>query len=440
MQDQQILEDINMEEDIEWMQQLRQASWRDVPFQVDTVDVTAGQNTVMREYPFQDKPTVFSMGDAAEEIKLSAYVVGDDYLKQLDALREVLKGDGVLVHPTQGSIRCHFVGKYTIKEAPTSQGGIARLDLTFVRAEERRYPVGKANTNEQLIDAAAEARKSALQKFVEKFDASNSPGWSLQNMKTSYTSAMETVWDKLSTVQKNITYANNLVKQYISSPTTEIFSQVSVLGNMVSDVMKIPDNIESGLALNQFSTLRSMWKTSPSKTVADSYQTTGISTDTSASKEISTALTQSENAYQTPARIQEATNLNAINDLIEVSATISAIEALAQVDLENYDQALALRSDVNQQMMHILKVGAADHDVMIRLHTAVLADLRARSSSLSRLTTYTPETYQPVIYISYRLYGTVAYADEIMTLNPHIKNPLLAPPGQKMRVVQRESI
>lgn len=427
-------------EEVEWLQQLQQASWRDVPFHVDTVDVSAGQNTIIREYPFHDKPTVFSMGDAVEEIKFSAYVVGDDYLTQLKALREVLNGEGVLVHPTQGSIRCYFVGKYTVKEAPTSQGGIARLDLTFVRAEERRYPIGKANTNDQLRDAATEARKSALQKFVEKFDASNSPGWSLENMKNSFSGAMETVWGKLSTVQKNITYANNMVKQYISGPTTEIFSQASVIGNMVSDVMKIPDNIESGLALNQFSALRSMWSTSPSKAVTNSYQATNVSVDTSAGQKISVAMKQSENAYQTPERIQEAKNLNAIHDFIEVTATIAAIEALAQVNLENYDQALALRSDVSQQMMHILKISAADHDVITRLHTAVLTDLKARSSSLSRLTTYTPETYQPVIYISYRLYGTVTYADEIMTLNPHIKNPLLAPPGKTMRVVQRESV
>ena len=47
--------------DIAWLKQLRRASWRNVPFQVDTVDISAGQNTVLREYPFQDLPTVFSM-------------------------------------------------------------------------------------------------------------------------------------------------------------------------------------------------------------------------------------------------------------------------------------------------------------------------------------------------------------------------------------------
>ena len=52
-----------------WLDQLRTASWRDVSFQVDTIEMTDGDNTVMREYPFQDLPTVFRMGAGANEIK-----------------------------------------------------------------------------------------------------------------------------------------------------------------------------------------------------------------------------------------------------------------------------------------------------------------------------------------------------------------------------------
>ena len=37
-----------------WAQQLQPASWRGVPFHVDSVDISAGDNVVLREYPFQD--------------------------------------------------------------------------------------------------------------------------------------------------------------------------------------------------------------------------------------------------------------------------------------------------------------------------------------------------------------------------------------------------
>ena len=77
-----------------WLDQLQRASFRGVPFQVDTIDHSAGDNVVMREYPFQDLPTVFRMGEAAEEIKLSAYVIGDRVFHQKFGYGEVMAIEG----------------------------------------------------------------------------------------------------------------------------------------------------------------------------------------------------------------------------------------------------------------------------------------------------------------------------------------------------------
>ena len=138
-----------------WLAQLRPASFRGVVFQVDTVDVTAGDNLVVRDYPFQDLPTVFRMGAGREDIKFSAYVIGDDYDVQRDTLREALTGvgtlpaSGILVHPTAGTQLAIVSERFVIKENPVAMGGMARFDLSFVRAETRRYPVSVANTGAQ---------------------------------------------------------------------------------------------------------------------------------------------------------------------------------------------------------------------------------------------------------------------------------------------------
>ena len=90
-----------------WIKQLKVASFRNVPFSVDSTERSPGLNTVLREYPFQDLPTVFSMGEAAEEIKFSAYVIGGGYMARRDALEKALKQQesGVLMHPTIGAVR-----------------------------------------------------------------------------------------------------------------------------------------------------------------------------------------------------------------------------------------------------------------------------------------------------------------------------------------------
>ncbi|MFD2451713.1 DNA circularization N-terminal domain-containing protein [Ideonella paludis] len=142
-----------------WLDQLRPASFRGVPFQVDTIEHLAGDNVVLREYPFQDLPTVFRMGEAAEEIKLSAYVIGEDYIEQRDALRQVLSGQGELVHPTAGRMLVYVAGRFTTREAPTAEGGVCRFDLTFIRAEARRYPTQGPNTRTQATTAAQAASR-----------------------------------------------------------------------------------------------------------------------------------------------------------------------------------------------------------------------------------------------------------------------------------------
>ena len=125
-----------------------------------------------------------------------------------------------------------------------------------------------------------------------------------------------------------------------------------------------------------------------------------------------------------------------------------AVRAVAQIELENYDQALALRTDFNRQITELILASAAEpvggvgatttHDALVRLKTAVLTDMQARSRDLARLTTYTPESWQPALYVSYRMFGTTRWAGEIVAMNPHILHPLLVPPGTPLRVIKHD--
>ncbi|MFJ2990374.1 DNA circularization protein [Collimonas sp. NPDC087041] len=422
--------------DIGWLQQLQQASWREVPFHVDTVDTTAGQNTVLRDYPFQDLPTVFSMGAAAEEFKFSAYVIGDDYLDQLDALREVLNGHGILVHPTQGSIRCYYHGKYTVKEALTSEGGMARLELNFVRGEERRYPTGKPNTTQALEAASADARESMIETFSEQFTTAGLAGWSMDNLRNGLREALDTVCSVITTINSGVNYYHNLAQQFIVSPSNDLLGISGMLGNTVDAILRVPPNIPSGQALVAFGQMRNLWPISSSQSVASAYKTCGVPPATGANLQLVQAFTPVYTPYTTANRQREAALFTRLACLFEGLSTVAAVEAVTQITLDNIDQAAALRQDFNQQLSRLLRLGAADHAVLMRLHTAVLADLQERSKDLARLTSYTPQSWQPALYVSYRLFGTVQWMDEILQMNPHVRHPLLVPPNTPLRVIK----
>ena len=74
--------------------------------------------------------------------------------------------------------------------------------------------------------------------------------------------------------------------------------------------------------------------------------------------------------------------------------------------------------------------GSANHQLM------PFIQLARTSRDLVRLTTYTPQSWEPAIAISYRLFGTTDYADEIVAMNPHIRHPLLVPPGTPLRILK----
>lgn len=187
-----------------WIDLLQPASFRGVPFQVDAIEHQAGDNVVLREYPFQDLPTVFRMGEAAEEIKFSAYVIGDDYMDLRDRLREVLTGEGVLIHPTAGTMRVFVAGKYALKENPTAEGGIARFDLTFVRAEVRRYPTGVSNAPQTAKDKATAAKAASVDAFAAGFDLTGKPGWVADRVVARVTDSVSAAWDTMSTVTSGL--------------------------------------------------------------------------------------------------------------------------------------------------------------------------------------------------------------------------------------------
>lgn len=433
-----------------WLDLLQPASFRGVPFQVEGIEHQAGDNVVLREYPFQDLPTVFRMGEGAEEIKFSAYVIGDDYMDQRDRLREVLTGDGVLIHPTAGTMRVFVSGKYTIKENPTAEGGMARFDLAFVRAEVRRYPTGVTNTPQTAKDKATAAKAASVDAFASSFDLSNKPGWAADRAVSRVTDSVSAIWANMSKVTGGLgDFTNAAIGNYqsVRDGLSSLVRQPRLLGNAVANLFSLPTDISSAAARDfaaSFEGLFDMGKRVSKKDFEVSVMPAVGAGLVMYGTGSSTGL-----GLDTPARRQLAVLNDASDQLVESLALAGWVQAIAAADLTSYDDALALRGKVNDQATRLLlrasTQAASDtlptsswHDATMAMLSASLADIRDRSRDLARLTTYTPDGWMPVWLVSYKLFGTVAYADEILDMNPHITHPLLVPPGKPLRVMRHD--
>jgi len=157
-------------------------------------------------------------------------------------------------------------------------------------------------------------------------------------------------------------------------------------------------------------------------------------------------------SVDTAAQALVAQNNAALDSLIQSLALASLVEAQAALgdaapDAVDTTETSRLRALLYSRTTGMLmaassKPGASGatstawHDAMLAMLTASLAEMRSRAGGGSRIDTYTPNGWEPVWQISYRLYGTADFAEEILAMNPHITNPLLVPPGRALTVVR----
>lgn len=433
-----------------WWDQLRRASFRGVLFHVDTVDWTAGDNVVMREYPFQDLPTVFRMGAAAQELKMAAYVIGSDYHLQRDALMAALTGEGVLVHPTAGAMRVFVAGKFTVREAPTAEGGMARFDLSFVRADARRYPVAAPSTPAVAAAQAEVAKAAAVDAFAAEWSTAGKPGWVAEGATARLRQALDKAIGPMraaaTQVQGWVATVNGAYRDAVDGLNT-LASAPRALADQVRQLFALPGDLSAAAGRDLQEAMRGLFDL-PSKMPRQPFEVAVMPAPGAGLVLYGTGLPGAAGEASTGQQQIEA--LAAAGDrLVCTLAVATYVQAAAVVDLQGYDDAMAMRAAVHAELMRLLRTGSAApasaeaplsswHDALLVLHSAALADLQARSRDLVRLTTYTPESWQPAWYVSYRLYGTAAYVDELLAANPHIEHPLLVPPGRPLRVARHD--
>jgi prophage DNA circulation protein len=148
-----------------WRDQLHPASFRGVPFHVDSDSMPAGRRTQTHEYPQRDKPLVEDLGRVTREIKLAAFVIGEDCYFQRDNLLNALDkpGAGELVHPWYGRLTATATVCSISHER--REGGMVRFDLVFVEDGEKRFPAGVPNTARQLEDSSESLLESAIARY-----------------------------------------------------------------------------------------------------------------------------------------------------------------------------------------------------------------------------------------------------------------------------------
>lgn len=159
-----------------FLELLRPASWRGVPFEVNGDDAEFGRHVVVHEFPQRDKPYVEDLGRKTRKFKLDAWVCahvdnGFDPWAGRDALIEAIEaGDvGTLVHPFWGSLQGYIVN-VSVKQTGSVNGGYVNLMMEFVESGELEFRASAvADTEGQVITSEEEVYIAAETDFAVEF-------------------------------------------------------------------------------------------------------------------------------------------------------------------------------------------------------------------------------------------------------------------------------
>ena len=408
----------------EWRDRKQGASFRGVPFLVDTDSVPVGRRTQLHEFPQRDQPFVEDLGRRTRHFKFTGFVAGDDCLAQRDRLLTALDkpGSGELVHPWFGRLTV-TAGECEVSHA-RNELGMVRFSLEFIDGM-LAFPVQSPNTRRQL---AAQA-PSMLDSIKDRFNAAMAP--------------VDLARQRASALRLALSGAFGYALKFLQ-PASSLGTD---LNGLVSSLMNGPGAFADSLLAGISGLARSFGgygsSSSFQSSSAKAKEVAALSSSAPATRDAEVATIQAA----VIALVQDAALFDLLLDMSEVPVAIRpgvsepaaldvhlaqqgpTVAAGAEVEtaVPVADDVLAVRDAISDALWSVAGESPAEH--FGRLSEARLA-LDRHLTEVARsgvgLRTYTPPETVSALVLAHALYGDALRSGEIVARN-RVRHPGFVP-------------
>lgn len=360
-----------------WRDDLQDASFRGVPFEVDNADGDFGRRVVIHEYPQQDEIETEDLGRMARRFALDGYVIGANYFGARDALMAALDqpGSGELVHPYYGRVEVVVIG-YRTSES-TREGGMCRFSLQFVVAQPVTKPAATADSRSAVAADVATANAATGEQFKDLVSiVTDVQIAAAQSALTDLLAPLGVLADDIAAIADDPLAIVNQVQRSVSG----LYASATDLALSVNTITSLPDRARAAAqSFRALASLRLVWQ----RVLG---QTEGTSTIT--------------------------TNRRATEQLVQTAAVIGAVDLAAAIPYTSYEEAIRTRDEVLAQVERVAAdAGDETFAALQGLRATLTQTLRSRGADLARLTTHTPAETLPAIVIAHQLYGVPRLAE-----------------------------
>jgi len=389
--------------DAAWRRSLRKASFRGVPFHVDTSDRETGRRAVTHEFPGRDVPYTEDLGRKARTYAVEAYVLGPDYMPARDALLKACEeeGPGRLVTPWSGEALVNCTG-CRVRESKTD-GGMATFSLTFVEAGEAASPGGSPKAGALASSRADGAFSSADDALDRDLALDGQP-------------------------------------EPVLRDTLSAMRDMASAARRARSVMADPEGFASNLALIEGMYVAQLTNAVPSDLLRPMYADGG---NLSASSHTSRAVDMLTLAAAAPAvtvpagagtmRTTAAENRMALSAYQRRAATAEAARSAALSAPASRAEAATLRENVTDAVDTVLDAATDDtvFAAFTDLQAATVKALADSAGSAPEVVTVRQSTVAPSLVVAHRTVADLdapAVETEILARNK-VRHPGFVPPG-----------
>lgn len=397
-----------------WTARLLPASFRGIPFFIDSHELRGGRHAVNHEQPDRQSPFSEDIGRRANQFKIEAHVLGDNYFFLRDALIAAMetRGSGVLVHPYLGIKNVQAAG-YTVVE-DTTDGRIARFSLEFNEAGSKSFPFAQIDL---VVDFAtkAVATVAAIENAFElAYKVSQLPAFAQESavqLVEDFADTFDRLFPNVRTLSSKHAELKKKIQEYKSNSASlvdspaELFSQTDVVIDGLRELVPDP----------------------PENSTIDS--TSGRDDKLAVFNDLIVFRGEADEIPETtPTRTQERANADAFADVIQQLAIVRLAQQTVDKEFKTNQDAVDQRTELSESIQGQLDKERTDDEVFQAfedLNGALVATVPDTSSEFANTREINLPVSEPSLVTTYNLYENLENEQDLIDRN-RIRNPVFA--------------
>jgi prophage DNA circulation protein len=394
-----------------WTDALLPASFRGIPFFIDSHEKKGGRHAVEHEPPERDQPFAEDMGKKSEGYTITGHILGDEYFFIRDALILAMekKDSGVLVHPYLG-LKDVQPKSYTITE-DNREGRLCRFTLEFTEAGDPNLAFQLIDLVNKFITTTVSYVLIAKTTMVTLVSFQGLPAYASESAQAIMDDFVASVRFALAGVKSNPESVASLERELSSVESGVDFTDVQGLADSIDSI-----TAKLGEAAVEESDEEDLTTINTKSDVSGNVSVYGHVIDTTQAKLDALALVETK----TETRKKERLNSEQILLLIKRLSILRASEAAANASYTSFEAALNQRNDLNDLIDGQLLIEDIDDQLF-----QALKDQKAANVSMipdPRKETGTTDSFEvlyevPSLVFVYEQYGDVSREQDVLDRN-----------------------